>query len=190
MLVFSIGLLPAQQKDFDMAIKATKQTIDELSYAGFSTDFNVDVDKLQKRWWKYSRRLGIVENMKTHYLVRIPSAEKGLSPVVLIEKASGDEKKSTLFLAVLDQTDNSYKSEVKQLLLAFKIGYYVEQVEEQIEKKELELSKVSNAFLSLVSQAQKNDQSPDERRSRQTLAQITKLSYELEALKRSLNDIR
>ena len=190
LLIFLSGALYAQQVDFDMNIRTAKETINELTYTGYSTEFDISSDVLQKRWWKYSKGLGIVENMKTHYIIKVPLREKGMGPVFLIEKADGDEKRATIFLAVLDQTNNTFKEQVKDVLQAFKVQYYVDLVEAKIRKKEEELARLSNDYVALVSSAQKNGNSPDARKSRQSFDWMTKLSYELELLKRSLNQIQ
>lgn len=188
--IFLSGSIYAQAPDFDMKINQSKETIDDLTYAGYSTRFDISVESLQRMWWKHSKGLGIVENMKTHYIIKVPSREKGMSPVSLIEKATGDEKSATIFLAVLDQTNNTFKEQVRDVLLAFKVQYYVDQVAEKIRKKEQELAKVSNDYVSMVSAAQKNGNSPNARQSKQSLDRMTRLSYELESLKRSLNQIQ
>ena len=184
--IFSI----AQDTSFDMEITAVKEEIGDLTYNGYSTEFALSEEELQRRWWKYSKSLGIVENMKTHYMIRIPSSEKGMSPVTLVEKATGEEKTATIFLAVLDQTDNTFKEQVRDVLMEFKIQYYVGIIEAQIREKEVEMEKVSTAYTAEVAGNQKAGKSVGTGSARQSLQKLTQLAYELEALKRSLNKIR
>ena len=184
--IFSI----AQDTSFDMEITAVKEEIGDLTYNGYSTEFVLSEEELQRRWWKYSKSLGIVENMKTHYMIRIPSSEKGMSPVTLVEKATGEEKTATIFLAVLDQTDNTFKEQVRDVLMEFKIQYYVGIIEAQIREKEVEMEKVSTAYTAEVAGNQKAGKSVGTGSARQSLQKLTQLAYELEALKRSLNKIR
>jgi len=186
-LLFAPFFLLAQEKGFDMNIRKTQETIDEIKYTGFTTSFDLSVEELQKRWWKYSKTIGIVENMKSHYLVKIPAQEKGLSPVSLIEKSSGNQIKAAIFLAVLDQTNNEYKEQVRDVLLEFKVKYYTKIVEREIEKKEEELANISSKYEALLEQAQKSGNTISKQRQNSLLTNITKLSYELEDLKRSLN---
>ncbi len=189
-LLFAPFFLLAQEKGFDMEIKKSQETINEIKYTGYNTAFDIPVDELQKRWWKYSKSIGIVENMKSHYMVKIPSQEKGMSSVSLIETSSGDQKRSALFLAVLDQTNNVYKEQVKDVLLEFKVNYFSGIVQQQIEKKEVELANVSSQYQTLLQQGQKSGTAISVKRQNSLLNDISKLSYELEELKRSLNKIQ
>lgn len=173
-----------------MEIRSAQETIDEIKYAGFTTSFDLPVDDIQKRWWKYSKSIGLVENMKSYYLVKIPPQEKGYASVSLIEKSSGDEQKSSIFLAVLDQTNNDYKEQVRDVLLEFKVRLYTGQVEKQIVEKEAELANSGKEYQNLVGQAQKSGNAIPAKRQASLLKDISRLSYELEELKRSLNQIQ
>jgi len=172
-----------------MEIKRTKEVIADITYTGFGTVFDLPVEELQRMWWKYSKSLGIVENMKSHYLVKIPAQEKGLAAVSLVEKTTGDQKKSMIFLAVLDQTNNTYKEQVKDVLLEFKTKYYVSQLEVKIMQKEKELAKEGERYGNMVADAQKSGLELSIERKKVLLDNITKISFELEALKLSLDTI-
>lgn len=192
--LFSLFFIPiflfAQEKEFDMEIRRTQETVDEIKYTGFSTTFDLSEDDLQKKWWKYSKSIGIVENMKSHYLVKIPAHEKGFSSVSLIEKTSGDQKKSTIFLAVLDQTNNDYKEQVRNVLQEFKVQYYTGIVQQKIESKEKKLATVSDEYQNLIQLAQKSGNTISDKRQNSLLSDISKFSYQLEELKRSLINIQ
>lgn len=180
----------AQDERFDMEIRRTQETIGDIKYSGFTTSFGFPVSDIQKKWWKYSKSIGIVENMKSYYLVKIPPREKGYASVSLIEKTSGDENESSIFLAVLDQTLNDYKEQVRDVLLEFKVRFYTDLVEQQIEKKESELANTGKEYENLVAQAQKSGVAIPTKKQAILLTEITRLSYELEELKRSLNQIQ
>ncbi|MEL6557986.1 MAG: hypothetical protein AAFQ94_07370 [Bacteroidota bacterium] len=192
--LFYILFLPycliAQEDSFDMEIRSARETIGDIKYSGFTTSFDLPVGELQKKWWKYSKSIGIVENMKSYYLVKIPPQEKGYASVSLIEKSSGDEKRSSIFLAVLDQTLNDYKEQVRDVLLEFKVRCYTDLVERKIEEKELELANTGKEYQKLVEQSKKTGEKISGKRQTSLLTDISKLSFELEELKRSLNQIQ
>ena len=58
-----------------MEIRSARETIGDIKYSGFTTSFDLPVTELLKKWWKYSKSIGIVENMKSYYLVKIPPQE-------------------------------------------------------------------------------------------------------------------
>ncbi len=190
MLLFIPFFLVAQEKGFDMEIRKTQETISEIKYTGFITSFDVSDEDIRKKWWKYSKTIGLVENMKSHYLIKIPAQEKGFSSVSLIEKTSGDQKRSAIFLAVLDQTNNEYKEQVRDVLLEFKVNYYTSIVEKKIKSKERELSTKGNDYQNLLVQSEKSGNPVSEKNQKNLLNEISRLSFELEELKRSLNKIK
>ena len=86
--------------------------------------------------------------------------------------------------------DNTFKEQVRDVLMEFKIQYYVGIIEAQIREKEVEMEKVSTAYTAEVAGNQKAGKSVGTGSARQSLQKLTQLAYELEALKRSLNKIR
>ncbi len=186
----SIECSNAQNFDFDLSLKKEQHKIDEILYSGFSTGFKIPVGELQKIWWKYSKKIGIVDNRKSHYLIKIPSPEKGLSSVSLLETSRKEGNGSVLFLAVLDQTNNEFKSQVREVLLEFKIKYYTGLVEEQILKKEKALAEAGGIYTRKITTQLKNGEQVAHKKPSKELDEIMKLSFELENLKKSLNQIK
>ncbi|MGB3469053.1 MAG: hypothetical protein WBA74_27455 [Cyclobacteriaceae bacterium] len=189
-LFFISSALLAQEDQFDLKIRKTQEPIADIKYTGYITDFDIPKADLQRIWWKYSKSIGVVENMKTHYTVKIPAREKGYSSVSVIQKAKGNSKSSQLFLAIMDQTNNAYKAQIADLLLEFKVSYYADLMESKIVRKENELSDVSMRYQNLLLQSGKGEAKIPEDQEKEYLENISTLAYELEMLKRKLNQIK
>jgi len=158
-------------------------TIDDIQYTGFETSFELPKSTLQKTWWKYSKKIGILDNRKTHYLIKIPATEKGLSPVSLVQTTTGDKQRATIFLAVLDQTNNEFKEQVKQVLLEFKIKYYVEEITGLVRKKEKELVTEGALYNEMITANLKNGLELSNPASIKLLKNIRVLNEDLDDLK-------
>jgi len=195
LIIFLLFLLQAflgkaQVPNIDLQIKKAKQEIEGIQYTGYITSFDLSKSEVQKIWWKYSKKLGILDNRKSHYLIKMPSSEKGLSSVSLLETATGDGESSTIFLAILDQTNNLFKEQVKQVLLEFKIKYYVELISEQVAIKEKALTAAGNSFNQYLTDSIKKGEKLSNPANTKLLNKIVKLTSELDQLKASFVKIQ
>lgn len=182
-------------QDYDLTISEKKKEITGISYLGYSTSFEVGQSKLQKAWWKHTKKFGVLDNMRSHYVLKIPTSDKTLLPISLIQTTEGTDSTSTLFLAVFDQTNNSYKKQVRSMLLEFKVQFYVMALEEKIQNTESQLADVGASYQSELLQEAKMKKkglssATDNSHKEKLIKEITRLTYELEELKRELIEVR
>ena len=182
-------------QSYDLIISEQKQEIGSITYQGYETSFNITSDKLQKAWWKHTKKFGILDNKRTHYILKIPTSDKTLLPINLIQTTQGTDSTSTIFLAVFDQTNNSFKKQVKTMLLEFKIQYYGSEIQQKIVLTETKLASAgANYQAELLNESRsikKNGNvKSDNSYKNKLMAEISRLSYELEELKRELIEVR
>ena len=134
---------------YDLTVTPTQKNLESISYDGYITTFLETEEDVSKAFWKYCKKFASVTNNRTHRLIKIPSADKTLAPIILIEKTEGKTESSEIFLAVYDQTDNTFKKQVKKLLLDFKVDFYVDGIENQIVSSEEKLADLTSSYQSI-----------------------------------------
>ncbi len=182
-------------QEYDLLIKPAKREINGINYNGYSTSFRIGADELQKIWWRHTKKFGILDNQRGHYILKIPTSNKNFLPISLIQTTEGADSSALIFLAVLDQTNNNFKKQVKDILLEFKVQYYVSDLQQKIVDKESKLADVGASYQAEVLQEAKSikkglEHNASNSHKEKLLEEMARLTYELELLKRELVEIK
>jgi len=127
---------------FSPQIQKDKITVASKTRLGYSTSFDESAKTMERAWWSYSRQFGRPLNMRGYYKVTVPATlNEGTVDLELFSKAMSNKTGSRFYLS-LNTEDlpsskvTAYNSEVKKILQSFKRSYYINLLEENIEKEE------------------------------------------------------
>jgi len=138
-------ILKLNAQDLSLKISRAQFSIGEISYNGYSTSLDAKYSKVKKEWWRYVKKIALLENHKTHYIITFLAnnneSNTALSFVVVIDNGENSVMVKT---ALVNQEINSqFKSSAKNLLFDFKMTFYTSEAQREIVKSEKEAYKIS-----------------------------------------------
>ncbi len=146
-VLFASSFTPhvSQGQDLSLKIKAASFSLEEVTYNGYITTLTASYSLIKKEWWRYVKKIAVLENHKTHYIITFPADEKsensGLSFVSVLED---NEEYASIKTALSNQKNNkAYKKYAYDLLLTFKVKFYTELIQKQINTSEKKAEKIS-----------------------------------------------
>lgn len=124
-------------------------TVEGKSLDAFSTSFNYSAKEIEKEWWKYCRNFGRPVNMRTYYRVIVPSeTNTGNVDLMLLARATPQQNGSVFYLGIDTEKipaakQATYQRQVRSVIGDFKKGFYLESLQDQLEREEKKAKKLS-----------------------------------------------
>lgn len=145
MLIF-INNIYAQ--DYSLKVSKTKFSIEEKAYDGYSTDFNLNFDIIKKEWWRYVKKIAVIENHKAYYVITFPPEnEDSNTSIKLISVLEENGNSCTLKTGLFNQELNKkYISYSKNVLIDFKVNLFTKSIQKRIVSSEKEAVKISRTI--------------------------------------------
>ena len=131
-------------QDFSLEILDAKGDFGTEERQGFVTKFDLPYQTVKKEWWRYVRRFAMISNKKTHYENRILAKRSGAaSDIFFLSFLDRDGDDSYIYAALRKDSEDGdnakvFKKYLRDLILDFKVAFYSEYMQEQIENKEKE----------------------------------------------------
>lgn len=132
-------------QDYKIEVSEVEFSLDAKSYKGYTTDFNMDYSSIKKEWWRYIKKMAVIENHKTFYIIKFPSDNANSTEAVkIISILEGDEHSCTLKTSLYDQKLNKkFLSFSKNILIDFKLSLFTKNVQKKIDASEKSAVKIS-----------------------------------------------
>ena len=135
-------------QNYDLKVSNKEFNLERKSYKGYSTKLNLEYATVKREWWKYIKKLAVIENHKLYYITTFPpEKDKSNSPIVLISSIEENENYSVLNSALFDQEmQNDFKSFAKNILIDFKVNLFTKTIQKKIVDSEKEAIKISKSI--------------------------------------------
>ena len=192
-------------QDFSLEILDAKGDFGMEERQGFVTKFDLPYQAVKKEWWRYVRRFAMISNKKTHYENRILAKRSGAaSDIFFLSFLDRDGDDSYIYAALRKDSEDGdnakvFKKYLRDLILDFKVAFYSEYMQEQIENKEKEASRLSAKLeklesmnLKLEASKKKKNAKPDqiEERISANKEEVEKLRIELFAYQKNIGSLK
>lgn len=133
------------QKKYAHSYTAQTQNFDGLMLEGYTTSFDFGREEIRRAWWKYAKKFGQPLNMKSYYMVQIPSAlNDGNQDIIVYTQAKETDGKTAFFLGF---EKKEFKDEALNLIVGFKKEFYIRYFLEQIDAEEKQRVALSAQYL-------------------------------------------
>lgn len=151
---------------YSLETREVRIQVDSIELKGYEIAFTHPFDQVKKAWWRYIKNKAVLENMVSHYELKIP-AEKGRDEVLLVSKTIGSDSTSTCSVQLAlrhtsiekEQLPALYKG-VSRMLIEFKTSFLLKPIEQGIKEQERQSAKLSRA-LSKFTESKKSDELSD-----------------------------
>ena len=140
----------SRAQSFDLTINRDHITIDGQQLEAFSTGFDHSAREVEKGWWRYCRTFGRPVNMRSYYRVIVPrEVNQGNVDLELFARTASQRTGGSIFFLALNAANiptarqNIYQPQIRVMLGDFKKKFYLELLQEQLEKEERKAKKLS-----------------------------------------------
>lgn len=142
------------QKKFDLNQKEVSFDVDGKTLQGIQTAFDFGRDEVRKGWWRYAKRFGTPLDMRSHYLITIPSeATDGNVDLKIYSKTFLDQNTIRFNIGL---ESKQYQSQLKELLFQFKRDFYIRYYLNEIHFVRLSAVRISEEYATEANNRKKN----------------------------------
>ncbi len=130
---------------------------------GYVTWLDFPVEEVRYGFWKYSRKFGLPKNMRTHYEVIIPARESTANQSLTLYALSisgdpGCKFSLSLDLEALPEAAHvNYQKQVRDLLMDFKLNFYLDYFDNQISELERIYNRQARKYKRLLKKRGENN---------------------------------
>ena len=197
LLIFApVSTVSAQY--YSLKIYKETKSLEGESLNGYQTQFLQPAGQVKKAWWKYIKSKAVISNHLSHYELKFPAGrfEKDTYALSVFE-GNDTIDVSKLFVALKTDSLSSsdidvLDSEIKSMLMDFKISFFTSILQKQIKDQEKKASQMSGQIEKLRKSKNKDNLSAEQIKAKEDgyLYSLNQIENNLDSLKIQLRKIK